>query len=496
MSGRCVPPLYGAFSTNTSPRRIVPARRSMIVRTLSPIEPRCTGMCGAFAIRLPSASNSAQLKSRRSLMLTDVAVLASVTPICSAIAMNRLLNTSSSTGSAVVPIACARLRGLDALEHEVVARRQRRAPARLDDRRRVGLLDDRRPVDRVARPQVLARVDVASRCCAGRVHALRRDRRAARPRAARTPAGDRPRTRCARSPRPRRLDHERLAGIRNRTAARSAPRTPRRRPPLAAFRTSIVVSVPSTLTCSVRRHAMRERSMPWRATSSRAGVSSASSVRAASASARFVERRLDRLLPQRAHVREPHPVRRQHARERMDEHARHAERVGDEAGVLPARAAEAAQRVLGDVVAALDADVLDRVRHVRDRDLEEPVGDRLGRAPRAGRALDLVGERLELAPHDLGVERRVAAGPEHLREQRRIELADHHVAVGHASGPPRRYDAGPGSRRADSGPTRKRAPSNVQIDPPPAATVWMRIIGARRRTPATSVTNARSYSPA
>ena len=41
-------------------------------------------------------------------MLTEYAVLASVTPICSAIAMNRLLKTSSSTGSAVVPIACAR----------------------------------------------------------------------------------------------------------------------------------------------------------------------------------------------------------------------------------------------------------------------------------------------------------------------------------------------------------------------------------------------------
>ena len=53
-SGRCVPPLYGAFSTNTSPGCIVPARASMIVRTLSPIEPRCTGMCGALAIRLPS----------------------------------------------------------------------------------------------------------------------------------------------------------------------------------------------------------------------------------------------------------------------------------------------------------------------------------------------------------------------------------------------------------------------------------------------------------
>ena len=36
----------------------------------------------------------------------------------------------------------------------------------------------------------------------------------------------------------------------------------------------------------------------------------------------------------------------------------------------------------------------------------------------------------------------------------------------------------------------------MQIEPPPAATVWMLIIGARSRTPATSVSNARSYSPA
>jgi TRAP-type transport system periplasmic protein len=58
-SGRCVPPLYGALSTNTSPGCIAPLRRSMIVFTLSPIEPRYTGMCGALAIRLPPASNSA-----------------------------------------------------------------------------------------------------------------------------------------------------------------------------------------------------------------------------------------------------------------------------------------------------------------------------------------------------------------------------------------------------------------------------------------------------
>jgi hypothetical protein len=48
-----------------------PALRAITVLIDSLIEPRCTGMCGALAIRLPSASNSAHEKSRRSLMLTE-----------------------------------------------------------------------------------------------------------------------------------------------------------------------------------------------------------------------------------------------------------------------------------------------------------------------------------------------------------------------------------------------------------------------------------------
>ena len=47
-----------------------------------------------------------------------------------------------------------------------------------------------------------------------------------------------------------------------------------------------------------------------------------------------------------------------------------------------------------------------------------------------------------------------------------------------------------------SGPTRKRAPSKPRMEPPPAATVWMLIMGARMRTPATWVSNSRSNSPA
>ncbi len=70
MSGRWVPPWYGSLSIHTSPGDMR-GLRAMTVRIDSPIEPRCTGMCGALAIRLPSRSNSAHEKSSRSLMFTE-----------------------------------------------------------------------------------------------------------------------------------------------------------------------------------------------------------------------------------------------------------------------------------------------------------------------------------------------------------------------------------------------------------------------------------------
>jgi hypothetical protein len=58
----------------------------------------------------------------------------------------------------------------------------------------------------------------------------------------------------------------------------------------------------------------------------------------------------------------------------VNQHLGHAERVGNPTGELTARAAEAVEHVFGDVVAALHRDLLDRVRHVLDGDLEEALG--------------------------------------------------------------------------------------------------------------------------
>jgi hypothetical protein len=121
-------------------------------------------------------------------------VFASVTPICSAIAMNRLLKTSSSTG---IGRRADRVRAharLDALEHEwsrgVSVARQ---PGSID-RRRVALADDAGPS--IASPgRRSPRSYTARRGRAVGVDAVVRDG-ASGPRAARTRRASSPRLRA------------------------------------------------------------------------------------------------------------------------------------------------------------------------------------------------------------------------------------------------------------------------------------------------------------
>ena len=95
-------------------------------------------------------------------------------------------------------------------------------------------------------------------------------------------------------------------------------------------------------------------------------------------------------LADRLHVGDADAVGRQHAGERMDQDPLHAERVGDRAGMLAARAAEAGERVAGDVMASRDRDLADRRGHVVDRDVEETLGDLL-----EALAADRVGDLLQ-----------------------------------------------------------------------------------------------------
>ena len=64
--------------------------------------------------------------------------------------------------------------------------------------------------------------------------------------------------------------------------------------------------------------------------------------------------------------------------------------------MLATGAAEALQRVLGDVVAARHADALDGVGHVLHGDLQEAFGQRFGRGHAPRRGLHLGGQGVEL----------------------------------------------------------------------------------------------------
>ena len=164
---------------------------------------------------------------------------------------------------------------------------------------------------------------------------------------------------------------------------------------------------------------------------------------------------------------EPHAVGRQHAGQRMDQHRCHAERVGDEAGMLAAGAAKRIQHIVGDVVAALDRDRLDRVRHVLDRDPDEAVGDLFRRAPVA----ELARERLERLAHGVRVERLVLLGPENVREKFGLQFARHHIGVGDGERAAAPVGEGPriGARRvrARRGSARRRNAGSSRRPPRP-----------------------------
>ena len=137
----------------------------------------------------------------------------------------------------------------------------------------------------------------------------------------------------------------------------------------------------------------------------------------------------------------------------MDQHPRHAERVGDQAGVLAAGAAEAVERVAGDVVAALHGNLLDGVGHVLDRDLDETVGDLFRRhLAGGGREPDLLRQIVEVVPHGRGIERLILTGSENLREELRQQFSHHHIGVGHRQRP-----AAPVAGRSGIGAGRVRA---------------------------------------
>ena len=112
----------------------------------------------------------------------------------------------------------------------------------------------------------------------------------------------------------------------------------------------------------------------------------------------------------------------------MDQHAGHAERVGDQAGVLTAGAAEAIERIAGHVVAALHRIFLIAFAMFSTAILMKPsaICSR-SCAPRRSLRASLA-KSARTASASSGS---FCSGPEDLREEIGHELADHHIGVGH-----------------------------------------------------------------
>ncbi len=168
-------------------------------------------------------------------------------------------------------------------------------------------------------------------------------------------------------------------------------------------------------------------------------------------------------LAQAPHLGQPHAIGREHAGIGMDEDRLHPQRVGDGAGVLPARAAEAVERVARHVIAALDRDLLDGVRHVLDGDAQVTLGDLLAAQPRlAGGGGDRLGHLVELPGDDLRVERLVGVGAEDGREVLRLQLAQHDVGVRDRQRPAAAIAGGAGVRPGAVGADLEAAVAEMQ----------------------------------
>ena len=111
----------------------------------------------------------------------------------------------------------------------------------------------------------------------------------------------------------------------------------------------------------------------------------------------------ERLLPGRTDIGEPHTIGRQQAGHRMQQNALHPQRIGHQAGMLATGTAEAVQRIAGDIVAALDGNLLDRLDHIGNRDTDEAVCHLFG----ASVITDPRGKFGEFRPDGLDVERLV-----------------------------------------------------------------------------------------
>src|SRR5271165_4552725 len=175
----------------------------------------------------------------------------------------------------------------------------------------------------------------------------------------------------------------------------------------------------------------------------------------------------------------------------MNQDTINTKRIGHRTGMLSTRSTKGDQCVARDIVAASDRDLFYCVGHILDSDPQKAARHLFGR-----KFAYLGSELPETLGNQFPVERQIGVWTKDWWKEVRRQASQHYVAIGHgersASTITRRPRVSSCALRTYS----ETRPSYRQIEPPPAATVWICIIGAQIRTPATSVSNWRSNSPA
>ena len=114
----------------------------------------------------------------------------------------------------------------------------------------------------------------------------------------------------------------------------------------------------------------------------------------------------------------------------MDHHPVHAERIGDQTGMLPPCPAKAGKRVARHVMAPRDRDALDRIGHAGDGDGNEALSGVAHAQGLAGFRLHLRADGGDARLRRIGIERLVAIRAEQAGKMIGLDLAEQQVAVG------------------------------------------------------------------
>ncbi|MNK60659.1 hypothetical protein D3C87_798010 [compost metagenome] len=323
-------------------------------------------------------------------------------------------------GVGIGPHGAAFRQSDDPAQDQMAVRRHFRAPARLDDRGGIGVADDGRAIDSITRAQAVRRIQAAWPPRAGAVHVHRLH--------GRQPTRARRMGRRGHSRRIGRADGFHGNGF-------DDQRTRRHQKGKAFFVGRFELRLHAghrieqhdegRIRAFVAQvHARHQRdAFLCHALAQQVATRQFTQLREIAGQVR-AQGRFDGALAHRALVGQAHAVGRHHARQAVDEHRAHAQRIGHQAGMLAARAAKAGQGVFGDVVAALHGNLLDGVGHVADRDGDIAFGHLLRRRIHRAR------QRFELGPHGGHVQRFIGVGAEDAGEERRLQFAQHDVAVG------------------------------------------------------------------